>query len=192
MKALTLFLLISLQVGLANAQVYPILTDRLIEPSKRQSKKDFIEYEVAGIQLFNGDNKQSKYFYILNKNTGAKIFEFTEQESKARRFSPRFFMAENNDDLTILVMSVEGNYSWGVHIFIIDDGQVSHPGFLEWGVDNFNFASLGLHSQYEQHNDWFIMFFQEDSRLINYQTDELVLGKDIEFKIEKSKITRIK
>jgi hypothetical protein len=36
------------------------------------------------------------------------------------------------------------------------------------------------------------MFFQEDSRLINYETDDLVLGKDIEFKVEKSKITRIK
>ena len=89
-------------------------------------------------------------------------------------------------------MSLEGDYSWGVHIFIIDDGKVSHPGFLEWGVDNFNFATLGLHSQFEQHNNWFIMFFQEDAKLINYKTDELVLGKDIEFKIEKTRITRIK
>ena len=89
-------------------------------------------------------------------------------------------------------MSLEGNYSWGVHIFIIEGNQVYHPGFLPYGEDNFNFASLGLHSQFEQHGDSFVMFFQEDARLINYETDDLIEGKDIEFKIEKTQITRIK
>ena len=149
-------------------------------------------YEVGNIQLFNGDQKESKYFYILDEKTGSQIFEYDQREIKARRFSPRFFKSKDNDELTILVMSLEGDYSWGIHIFIIENGKVSHPGFLPYGVDNFNFASLGLHGQFEQHGDWFVMFFQEDSRLINYETDDLVVGKDIEFKVEKSKITRIK
>ena len=192
MKVLALFLLIPFHAGLAIAQVYPILTDQLIEPSKRQPKKSFIQYDVGGIQLFNGDDKESKYFYILNKNTGAKIFEFDEKSSAARRYKPRFFMTDDNDELIILVMSLEGNYSWGVHIFIIENGKISHPGFLPYGVDNFNFASLGLHGQFEQHGDWFVMFFEEDARLINYETDDLVLGKEVEFKVEKDMITRIK
>ena len=91
MKVLALFLLISFQAGLASAQVYPILTDQQVIPSKRQPRKDFVMYEVGGIQLFNGDDKESKYFYILNKNTGAKLFEFDEKSSKARRYMPRFF-----------------------------------------------------------------------------------------------------
>ena len=192
MKALLIFLLISLQMSLAKAQVYPILTDQLVQSQKSPIKNGFSEYTVGEIQLFNGDGKESKYFYILNKNNGAKIFEFEERDSKARRYAPRFFKAEGNDDLIILVMSLEGNYSWGVHIFIIEGNHVYHPGFLPYGEDNFNFASLGLHGQFEQHGDSFVMFFQEDARLINYETDELIEGKDIEFKIEKTQITRIK
>lgn len=192
MKALTLFTLITLQISMASAQVYPILVDQLVEPSKRQPRKHFVMFEVGDIQLFNGDDDESKYFYILDKNTGIKIFEYDQQQLKARRFSPRFFKTEDNDELVILVMSLEGNYSWGIHIFIIENGKVSHPGYLSYGVDDFNFASLGLYSQFEQHNDWFVMFFEEDARLINYDTDNLIIGKDIEFKVEKSQITRIK
>ena len=58
--------------------------------------------------------------------------------------------------------------------------------------DNFNFSSLGLHGQFEKHNDWVVMYFEDDARLINYDTDDLILGKDIEFKVEKDRITRIK
>lgn len=192
MKALVIFLLALVNVSFVNAQVYPILTDQHVSPSNRQPRKSFVMYEVGNIQLFNGDEKESKYFYILDEKTGSQIFEYDQREMKARRFSPRFFKTKDNDELIILVMSLEGDYSWGIHIFIIENGKVSHPGFLPYGVDNFNFASLGLHGQFEQHGDWFVMFFQEDSRLINYETDDLVLGKDIEFKVEKNNITRIK
>jgi hypothetical protein len=191
MKAVIFFLLFSFQVNLISAQVFPILTDQLILPSKRQPRKSFVAYEIGGIQLFNGTDKESKFFYILDENTGKRLFEFDERQLKARRFTPRFFAAPESEDLIILVMSLDGDFSWGVHIFIIDHGKVSHPGFLSYGVDNFNFASLGLHSQFEQHGDAFVMFFQEGARLINYETDELVLGKDIEFKIERTKITRL-
>lgn len=192
MKALILSMLMLLNLSITQAQVYPILTDQNVVPSKRQPRKSFTMYEVGNIQLFNGDEKESKYFYILDEKTGNQIFEYDQRELKARRYTPRFFKAEGNDETLILVMSLEGDYSWGVHIFIIENGKVSHPGFLAYGVDNFNFASLGLHGQFERHGDWFVMFFQEDSRLINYDTDDLILGKDIEFKVEKDKITRIK
>ena len=192
MKALALFFLVSLKMSFAYGQVYPILTDQLVRPSELQPRKNFIMYEVGDIQLFNSDDKEGKYFYILDKKSGNKIFEYDQREIKARRFSPRFFKSVDNDEIIILVVSLEGDYSWGVHIFIIENAMVSHPGFLPYGVDNFNFASLGLHGQFEQHNDWFIMFFEEDARLINYESDELILGKDIEFKVEKDRISRIK
>ena len=192
MKELTLLMLLCLHINIASAQIYPILTDQHLAPSNRQPSQSFTMYEVGGIQVFNGDEKESKYFYILDKKTRSQIFEYDQRDLKARRFSPRFFKAEDNDEQIILVMSLEGDYSWGIHIFIIEDGKASHSGFLPYGVDNFNFASLGLHGQFEQHGDWFVMFFEEDARLINYETDDLVLGKDFEFRVEKDNITRIK
>ena len=192
MKAIALFLMVLLNMSFAYGQAYPILNDQLVRPSERQPRKNFVMYEVGDIQLFNGEGKEGKYFYILDKKSGNKIFEYDQREIKARRFSPRFFKSVDNDELIILVVSLEGDYSWGVHIFIIENGKVSHPGFLPYCLDNFNFASLGLHGQFEQHNDWFVMFFEEDARIINYDTDDLILGKDIEFKVEKDRITRIK
>ena len=192
MKAFALFFLVSLNMSFAYGQEYPIFTDQLVGPSDRQPRKSFVMYEIGEIQLFNSDAKEGKYFYILDEKTGYMFFEYDQREIKARRFSPRFFKSVDYDEMIILVVSLEGDYSWGSHIFIIENGKVTHPGFLPYGVDNFNFASLGLHGQFEQHNDWFIMFFEEDARIINYDSDDLILGKDIEFKVEKDRITRIK
>jgi len=178
-------------VFLAKAQM-PILTDQLVEANKKLSDKNFAVFEVGNILLYNGDGKNAEHFYILDKRSGNKIFDYTEPEAEARHLYPKFFMSGSNKDLIILCMSLEGNYSWGTHIFIIDKGSVSHSGFLPYGADNFNFSGLALYSQFEQHDDWFILFFQDDVKLINYETDDLISGSDIEFKIEKDKITRLK
>jgi hypothetical protein len=192
MKALFTLLLITCQLGVVLAQTLPILTDQLVLPSKQQVNRDYVEYRVGNIRYYNGDMKNRETFYILDRKTGAKIFEYDESEPKARHLIPKFFMAEGNDDLIIICISLEGDYSWGTYIYIVDHGKVSYPGFLPWGVDNFNFAMLALYSQFEQHGDSFIMFFQEDARLINYVTDELIMGSEVEFKIEKDRITRVK
>ncbi len=192
MKTTLLFLFISIEAMLAMAQPLPILTDRLVAPSATQPYKNFVEYHLDRILLYNGKGKESKYFYIIDKSTGNKVFEYGQKDSEARRFVPKFFKADAVDNLIILCMSLEGNYSWGTHLFIIDHGEVFYPGFLNFGVDNFNFSSLALYSQFEQHGEWFKMFFQNDIKIINYTTEDLIKGNAIEFKIEKDKITRLK
>lgn len=192
MKNAAVFLLIFLAVKFAIAQSFPILTDQLVQPSKNQLNKHFIEYRLGRILVNNGEGKESKYFYIIDKSTGNKIYEYDQKDSKARRFVPKFFMTDDDDNLIILCMSLEGNYSWGVHVFIIDHGEVFHSGFINYGADNFNFSSLALYTQFEQNNDWFKMTFREDIKIINYATDDLIEGSSIEFKVEKDRITRIR
>lgn len=189
MKKLLLSFIFFVNTVFVLGQSYPILTDQLIVPSKKQSTKMFTEYQVGNIILYNSDAKNYDSFYIVDQQTGKRIYEYEESEEKARHLKPKFFMTEGNNNLIILCMSLEGNYSWGTHIFIIDHDNVSYSGLIRYGADNFNFSGLGQYSQFEQHGDWFIMFFQEDVNLINYETDDLVSGGDIEFKIEKDKIS---
>jgi hypothetical protein len=191
MKLILIFLLVCLQTGLVYAQKLPVLSDQHVQQSKQQPIKNFTEYQLGRILLYNGEGKESKFFYIKDKSTGHKVFEYDQKDSRARRFDPTFFMADDTENPIILCMSLEENYSWGVHVFIIDRGEVLHSGFINYGVDNFNFSSMALYAKFEQHGDWFKMFFQDDINIINYTNDELIKGADIEFKVEKDKITRL-
>lgn len=192
MKTISIILIIFLEANLVFAQTLTILTNQHIQPSRVQSNKNFVEYQIGRIQLYNGKGKESKYFYITDKSTEHKVYEYKQEKSKALRFVPQFFKAEGNDNLVILCMSLEGNYSWGNHIFIIDRGEVFHAGFIEYGADNFNFSSIAIYSSFEKHDDWFKMIFRDDMKFINYNTDNLIGGNYINFKIEKNEITRIK
>ncbi|MEN8249497.1 MAG: hypothetical protein ABFS32_11240 [Bacteroidota bacterium] len=192
MKKLVIILILTLVVNSTNAQSLPIFTDQLLQPSKDQPYKNFIAYEIDNLLFYNGDGKESKFFYIVDKAKGARIFEFDEKDSKARRYAPRFFRAEGVDDITIICVSLEHNYSWGTHIFIVEKGKVYHAGYIGYGADNFNFSMLALYCQFEKHEDHYIMFFQEEVKIINYATEKLISGKDLEFKVIKDKITRLK
>ena len=191
MKRGLIFAFIMLLIGSVSAQM-PIYTDQHVASNKKLSDKNFKVFEVGNITLFNGDGKEAEHFYIIDKTSGNKIFDYVEPEAKARHLYPKFFMDSKNPDLIILCMSLEGTYSWGTHIFIIDHDNVSNSGFIPYGADNFNFSGLGIYAQFEQHDDWFVMFFQDDINLINYETDDLISSSDLEFKIEKDKITRLK
>lgn len=191
MKRALIFAFIMLLIGSVSAQV-PIYTDQHVESNKKLSDKNFEVFEVENVALFNGDGKTAEHFYIINRTSGTKIFDYVEPDAEAQHLYPKFFMDSKNPDKIILCMSLEGNYSWGTHIFIIDNDKVNYSGFLPFGADNFNFSALGIYSQFEQHDDWFVMFFQDDINLINYETDDLISSSDLEFKIEKDKITRLK
>lgn len=185
--------IIIISIGMqSSAQVLPIFTDQLLQPSENQPYRHFIEYEIDNILFYNGEGKDNKYFYIVDKEKGISIYEFDEKESKARRFFPRFFRAEGIDNITIICVSLEHDYSWGSHVFIVEGDKVYHPGFLGYGADNFNFSAIGLYCQIEKRNDHYVMFFQEDVNIIHYATENLIPGKDLEFEITKDKITRVK
>ena len=189
MRKISFILVLTLLAAPGMAQVLPILTDQLIEPATKQKEKHYIAYEVGHYQVFVIDDKNREEFYVVNKNTGERIYDYVESEERAMHFKPRFFMTAGNNDLVIITMSLETTYSWGTHIFIIAGDKVYYPGFIPYGADNYNFSGLGLYCQFEQHDEAFIMFFQEDVKLINYETDDLVTGSEIEFKIDRDKIT---
>ena len=193
-KGLSALLFICLLSVVVKAQVYPIYTDLHILAAKNSQFKNFDEYDIGDYLFYNGTGKEALYCYIINKETGALIFSLDEKESKARRYTIRFFGDESNLESSerIITVSLEGDYSWGSHVLIAENGKVHNAGYLQYGIDNFNFASLGLHAQFEKHDDWFLMFFQEDAKLINYATEELIDGSAIEFKITRSKIERTK
>ncbi len=192
MKTSAVLLALVFFAGSSLAQVLPILTDQLIEPDRKQSQKNYITYAVGNYRVNLIDDKNLEEFYIVSKKTGKHIYDYVESEARAMHLKPRFFMTEGNNDLLIICMSLETTYSWGTHIFIVEDDRVAYPGFIPYGADNYNFSALGLYSQFEQQPDnSFIMFFQEDVKLINYETDDLLTGSEVEFKITRDSITRL-
>ncbi len=189
---IALLIILPMVVPGLRAQDWPILTDQLVLPAKKSSQKHYSEYEVGYIKVFVIDDKNEERFYIIDTRTGEKIYDYTEGEERAMHLKPRFYMAEGQDNPIIICMSLETTYSLGTYVFIVDDGKVYFPGFIEFGADNFNFSAIGLYAQFEQHGDWFLMFFQDDVKLIDYVTDDLLYGNQIEFKIERDKITPIR
>jgi hypothetical protein len=191
LSALLFFCLLSV---VAHAQVYPIYTDLHILAAKNSDSKNFEKYDIGDYLFYNGTGKEALYCYMLNKESGDLIFSLDEKDSKARRYTIRFFGDESNLESSerIITISLEGDYSWGSHILIVENAKVYNAGYLQYGIDDFNFASLGLHAQFEKHDDWYLMFFQEDAKLINYATEELIKGSEIEFKVSKTKIERTK
>jgi len=179
-------------MGGLKAQSPEIYTDLYMEPMKYQQFKNFIGYELENYFLYVGDGKESLYLYILDRNSGEKIYTLDERDIKARRHAIRFFGLADDQSTTVVTVSLEGDYSYGSHILIVENNKVYNAGFIQYGVDNFNFASIGLYAQFEKHEDGFLMFFREDARIINYATEELIPGSEIEFLVTKQKITRTK
>lgn len=192
MKRIVLTVLLVGFIGIAKAQMPEIYTDLHVLPMKYQQYKNYVGFELDNYFLYTGEGKESLYTYIVDKNSGARLFELDQRDLKARRHKPKFYGLENDQSTTIICLSLEGDYSWGTHVIIVEDNKVHKAGFLNYGVDNFNFASIGLYAQFEKHDKSFLMFFQEDAQLINYATDDIIPGADIEFLVTKDKITRTK
>ena len=192
MKKLVFAILLVGLAGISKAQLAEILTDLYIEPMKTREYKNYTGYALEKYFLYTGEGKEGLYSYIVNRNSGAKIFELDERDLKARRHKPRFFGMDQDQTTVIVCLSLEDDYSWGSHILILEDGKVYHPGFIRYGVDNFNFASIGLYAQFEKQENGYHMFFQEDARLINYATEKIIPGANVEFLVTREKITRLK
>ena len=192
MKRASVVILLLLCFGLVKAQMPDIYTDLHILPSKYQQYKNYSEYELDSFYFYIGKGKESLYLYMINKMSGAQVFNIDERELGARRHEPRFFGKEGDQSTMIITVSLVGDYSWGSHILIIEGNKVYNAGFIQYSADNFNFSSIGLYAQFEKVGDNFIMFFQEDVQLINYATEEIISGADLEFLVSKTKVIRTK
>ena len=178
--------------GIVKAQMPQILTDLYVEPMADQPYKNYVGYELDNYYLYTGQGKEGLYTYIVDKKTGAQLFALDQRDLKARRHTPRFFGLPDDQSTTIICLSLDGDYSWGTHVLIVENNKVYNPGFIRYGVDNFNFASIGLYAQFEDNEEGYHMFFQEDTELINFATDQIIPGANVEFLVTKNKIARIK
>jgi len=192
MKAYLISIILLTPLAYLSAQTLPILTDQLIISSEKKSIKEYDLYEIGEIDLYNSTGRGQKTFYIVDKKTGNKLFTYQEKEQESKHLVPKFFMAEGNPSLIILCVSLEGDYSWGSHFFIIDNKIVTYSGFVGYGVDNFNFSGIALYGQFEQHGDSFVMFFQDDIEIIDFANDKLIKGSDLEFTLTKRDVRRSK
>ena len=174
------------------AQSGAFYTDMYLEPTGEIGgrKGGYATYDLGKVIMFNGLKNNAKFFYIEDALSGKRLFSFTEEEIKAARFDPKFFKA--NDELPIVLMlDLETSFSWGQHIFIIDGKEITHCGFLPYGADNFNFSNLGLYAQFSYKGEYFVLTLREDVKYIDYVTDDLIDASKLKFKVEKNKITRI-
>ena len=192
MKAYLILIILFTPLADLAAQTLPILIDQLILASEKKSIKGYELYEIGELDFYNSTARGQKNFYIVDKNTGNKLYTYQEEEPEAKHLVPNFFMAAGNPSLIILCVSLEGDYSWGSHFFIIDNKKVTYSGFIGYGVDNFNFSGIALYSQFEQHGDSFVMFFQDDVEIIDFSNDKLISGSDIEFTLSKTEVSRSK
>lgn len=151
----------------------------------------FERYDLGGTYLYNGLGGDAKTFYIEEPASGKRVFEFDDSGSKASRFKPKFFRASKELPMVVLV-SLETSYSWGQHIFIIDDQTVFYSGFLAYGADDFNFSNLGLYARFQYMDDSFILTFPTDESFIDYATDDLIPGGKLKFQIDKDSIIRMR
>lgn len=174
------------------AQILPIYTDLYIQPAPIEDYKNFEQYHLKDLIIYNGIKKEALYLFVVDSETGNRVFELDERDVKARRFKIQVFGNEETQENKVICVSLEGDYSWGTHVLLVEGKKVYDAGYLSYGVDNFNFASIGLYAQFEDHSDWLLMFFREDARIINYATEDIINGNDIEFKVSKKGITRLK
>ena len=165
--------------------------DLYLEPSGILEVKrgGFERYDLGGLYFYNGLGSDAKSLYVEDVATGARIFEFDDKKNKASRFKPKFFKSSDDQPLVVMV-SLETSYSWGQHIFIIDNNQVNHSGFIAYGADDFNFSNLALYARFEHVQDYFNLTFPAEESFIDYSTDDLIAGDKLKFRVEKNKIIK--
>ena len=151
----------------------------------------FERYDLGGMYFYNGLDGDAKTFYIEEPVSGERVFEFDDSGSKASRFKPKFFKASEELPMVILV-SLETSYSWGQHIFIIEDQNVFYSGFLAYGADDFNFSNLGLYARFQYIDAHFILSFPTEESFIDYATDDLIPGGELKFQLDKDSIIRMR
>lgn len=165
--------------------------DVFLEPDtlKFGTYKDFEAYDLGHLVLYKRAGRSNK-IQIMDKSTDIELFSFENSLLKTHLKKPKFFKTYDIDNApTIVMLDVSEIYSHGVHVFLIEDSQVFHSGYLDYAADNFNFSSIALYSHFEQIGDKLILSFDEVD-LIDHVSEELVNGAYLKFEILKDNIRR--
>ena len=174
------------------AQSEPFYSDLFLEPSGELMDKNggYLIYDLGHVVFYNGIEKNARTFYVKDVASGNEIFEYQNESIKNTRFEPKFFKA--NDELPIVIMmDVKTSFSWGQHVFIINGNKIAYVGFLPYGADDFNFSNLALYAQFRYKEDYFELTFREGVKYINYLTDDLLSSADLRFKISEKEIIKL-
>ena len=168
-----------------------IFTDIYLEPDTIQSGKfkNYEAYDLGYLTLYKLPRKAEK-FIIATRSTDVEIFSFKKPNKKGYLTKPHFFKSEVAGQPTIMIADVSDLYSFGVHIFLIDEDMVTHCGFLGYAADNFNFSSLWMYSHFELQGDK-IIYTMDNVAYIDHANEELVYGSDLKFEITDHSVERI-
>ena len=147
------------------------------------------KYDLESYVLYSNPKCFESYYYIINSETGDNIFEFQDPlASKELIF--RFFKPDVEEEQILIFASATETVSQGVYIFLLEHDKVELPGFIPYGVDDYNFSSLGFHSIVNKVNDKIQISFS-DTNIIDHNREKLIDGNTIIFEITPTSISKI-
>jgi len=166
--------------------------DIYLEPSVAHSSKykNMEVFDLGALQMLKKQKKANEII-VLNKSNQETIFTFHNSEYGTHFTNPKFFKSEIDSLPVILMVDLHSNHSLGQHIFIIKKNEVVHSGFIKFAVDDYNFSSLSLYSQFEIDGDKIIQTFQ-DIDIIDLANEEIIKGSTLRFEIQERTIKKVR
>lgn len=184
---LAAFLFLSVAV-LAQSKHY---SDMYLQPQKVAGgeHKGYDRYDLGNYALYSSQKRYQPYCYLINSETGKKIFSF-QDPLESRKLTHHFFKPDDGDGPIVIITSANEDVSLGVYIFLLEHDNVSKPGFIKYGVDDYNFSSLGFHTLVNEVDGKIELSFA-DTDIIDYETEKVIDGNTIKFQVTPGNITKI-
>jgi len=166
-------------------------SDLYLQSSRVESgeHKGYDRFDLGSYILYNNPKRYQAFCYIINSESGEKVFSFQDPlDSKKLEF--HFFKPDSEDEKFLIFVSSTKNVSQGVYLFLLEKDKVRQLGFIEYGVDDYNFSSLGFHSLVNEVDGQIEISFY-DTAIIDYKTEKVIDGNTIKFVITESSIIKI-
>jgi len=191
MKKLLFILLMMSQIGTALSQPLGIYSDMYLEPDTVSTGffSGWEEYSLGAITVYNSLEKNQLQIKALKNDSQKVLLDFKESNPEAKYLKVRFYQAEKQLP-TMMMVDLEGEYSWGNYVYWIENGQIFNCGFIPLGVDNFNFSSLGLYAEFTYRHGQMLLEFRHDVSIIDYERDKLIPADKIKYIIRKGSVER--
>lgn len=166
-------------------------SDMFLQPQKVAGgeHKGYDRYDMGDYALYNSQKRYQPYCYIINSQTGKKVFSF-QDPLDSRQLTHHFFKPDDGDGPIVIVSSANEDVSMGVYVFLLEHDNVSKPGFIKYGVDDYNFSSLGFHTLVNEVENKIELSFA-DTDIIDYETEKVVDGNTIKFVVTPGQIVKV-
>lgn len=152
--------------------------------------RNYYQYDLGDFYFLNGRFENNLKFKIKEKLMDSIVLNYNDSLSDAMILKPVFF---KNDDLKIILIMIEvaAEYSWGQEVVLINDGEITKPGYLDFAVDLGNGLSISDYCQVSLENEKIVLTF--DNVPIIYWPEEstTINGSELKFEIKHDKIERM-